>query len=72
MFDRDIFMSFLITAFSVLAVIALVIFFESVQCHAKADALGYKCKYGPISGCILQKDNGKKVLLEQLRDFDND
>lgn len=42
-----------------------------MQCEAKAKALGYKCEYGILQGCVLEKPNGKKVLLKQLRDFDN-
>ena len=45
--------------------------FEVLECHSKAAALGYKCSYGIFSGCVLEKADGKKVLLEQLRDFDN-
>ena len=44
---------------------------EFLECHCKAAALGYKCSYGVFSGCVLEKADGKKVLLEQLRDFDN-
>ena len=43
-----------------------------ISCHAKANALGYKCEYRLFSGCVLEKPNGKKVLLEQLRDFEGE
>ena len=43
-----------------------------ISCNAKASALGYKCEYNLFSGCVLTKPNGKKVLLEQLRDFEGE
>ena len=43
-----------------------------ISCNAKASALGYKCEYHIFSGCVLTKPNGKKVLLEQLRDFEGE
>ena len=43
---------------------------NKTECHLKADALGYKSNFAPLQGCVLEKPNGKKVLLEQLRDFE--
>lgn len=43
-----------------------------ISCNVKASALGYKCEYNLFSGCVLTKSNGKKVLLEQLRDFEGE
>lgn len=43
---------------------------NKTECHLKADALGYKSTFAPLQGCVLEKPNGKKVLLEQLRDFE--
>lgn len=40
------------------------------RCTAKAEALGYMSDYKLFQGCVLEKPNGKKVLLEQLRDFE--
>lgn len=45
---------------------------DLISCNAKASALGYKCEYHLFSGCVLTKPNGKKVLLEQLRDFEGE
>lgn len=54
-------------------VILLIIFgafqFDKMECKAKANAIGYKCEYGILQGCVLEKPNGKKVLLQQLRDI---
>lgn len=41
------------------------------ECYSKAKALEYQCDYKPFQGCLLIKPDGKRVLLEQLRDFDN-
>lgn len=42
---------------------------SNMKCHAKAEALGYQCDYRPMQGCVLIKPNGKKILLEQLREY---
>lgn len=39
------------------------------RCYAIANALGYKCEFHYFTGCVLEKPNGKKVLLKQLREF---
>lgn len=41
--------------------------FEQLGCAAKANSLGYKYEWGLLQGCILQKPNGDKILLEKLR-----
>ncbi len=43
---------------------------EELRCSKKADALGYTHDYKLWQGCVLIKPDGKRVLLEQLRDFD--
>ena len=43
---------------------------EYIECHAKAKVLNLACEYDIISGCVITKENGKKILLEQLRYFD--
>jgi len=58
--------TFIITAIIATASIYIL---EKIQCSAKATALEYKCSYSFWQGCVLEKPNGKKVLLEQLRDF---
>lgn len=45
--------------------------FDKIECKAKAKAIGYISEYGILQGCVLEKPNGKKILLKQLRDFDN-
>jgi len=44
---------------------------SKIECESKAEALGYSCDYKFFQGCLLIKPDGKRVLLEQLRDFDN-
>ena len=56
--------------------IVMVILYHSVlsqlKCISKAKALGYKCEWGIFQGCVLEKPNGSKVLLENLRYNDLD
>jgi len=64
-----------IVLFIVILIIGVVIgsiLLTSAQCTAKATALGYRCEYHILSGCVLEKPDGKKILLEQLRDFGNE
>ena len=44
-------------------------FMGNQRCYATANALGYKCEFHYFTGCVLEKPNGKKVLLKQLREF---
>jgi len=57
----------------VIIIFSLIIFgayqFDKMECKAKANAIGYKCEYGILQGCVLEKPNGKTVLLQQLRDI---
>lgn len=40
--------------------------FIKKECTSKAIALGYKYEYGFFKGCIVEKPNGKKFLLDRL------
>lgn len=51
------------------AFLSLAFYIDKMECKAKANAIGYKCEYGILQGCVLEKPNGKKVLLQQLRDI---
>ena len=42
---------------------------DKTECSIKARALGYSCSYGFFQGCVLIKPDGKRILLEQLREF---
>ena len=57
----------------VIIIFSLIIFgayqIDKMECKAKANAIGYKCEYAILQGCVLEKPNGKKVLLQQLRDI---
>ena len=46
-------------------------FVSATGCNAKANAIGYKSEYHLFAGCVLEKPNGKKVLLRQLRDYND-
>lgn len=54
----------------ILLLLGLCCHMANYACHKKAEALGYKCSWHFGSGCVLEKPNGKKVLLEQLREFE--
>lgn len=41
------------------------------ECSSKATAIGYKYEFGVFQGCVLEKPNGQKILLEQLRYNEN-
>ena len=65
----------LIYTFVIILVIALAItgcyFSAKAECSAKANALGYSHNYKWFQGCLLIREDGSKVLLEQLRDFND-
>ena len=46
-------------------------FMGKTECNAKANVLGYKHEYHYWTGCVLEKPDGKKVLLKQLRDYND-
>ena len=46
-------------------------FMDKIECNTKANAIGYKSEYHYFTGCVLEKPNGKKVLLRQLRDYND-
>ena len=46
-------------------------FSAKAECSAKATALGYNHNYKWFQGCLLIREDGSKVLLEQLRDFND-
>lgn len=56
-------------------IIALVLtgcyYATKASCSAKATALGYSHSYKMFQGCLLIREDGSKVLLEQLRDFND-
>lgn len=59
----------------VLLVVMVILFYfvvSQLECTSKAKALGYKCEWGIFQGCVLEKPNGSKVLLENLRYNDLD
>ena len=56
----------------VVMVVVMVSVLSQLECTSKAKALGYKCEWGIFQGCVLEKPNGSKVLLENLRYNDLD
>ena len=42
---------------------------DAISCSKTTEVLGYKCQYSIWTGCVVEKPNGEKFLLEQLRDI---
>lgn len=40
---------------------------DKISCNKIAVELGYQCNYDIWTGCIIKLPNGKKILLEQIR-----
>ena len=63
----------LIITFAIILVIVLTLvgcyFGAKATCSAKANALDYNYNFKVFQGCLLIREDGSKVLLEQLRDF---
>lgn len=68
---RDDFITILFLIIFISGTIGFVYITNKIACSSKANALGYKSNYAFFQGCVLEKPNGKKVLLQQLRDFEN-
>lgn len=47
---------------------AISYFADKASCSATANALGYTSHYTLLTGCIIEKPDGRRVLLEQIRD----
>lgn len=72
--DKD-FIKFLVSLLIILGLIMtglikMIICIDKKTCEAKANSLGYQCNYDVWQGCLLIKPDGRRVLLEQLRDID--
>ena len=42
---------------------------DAISCSKTAEVLDYKYQYSIWTGCVVEKPNGEKFLLEQLRDI---
>lgn len=42
-------------------------FVDKISCEATARALGFNPHYTLLTGCMVEKPNGTRVLLEQIR-----
>lgn len=78
MFDLDEFMENIIDWIRVffpsflllLLVCWFFIYADKIQCNEQAKVLNYQCEYHILTGCVLVKENGKKILLKQLRNWE--
>lgn len=67
---RDTILVILVVIVILTGIIYLTYFTDKKSCQAICTELGYKYSYGYWQGCIVEKSNGKKVRLKQIRDFD--
>ena len=49
-------------------VIGILLGVDAISCSKTAEVLDYKYQYSIWTGCVVEKPNGEKFLLEQLRD----
>lgn len=42
-------------------------FMDKISCEATARALSYTPHYSIFTGCVVEKPNGNRVLLDQIR-----
>lgn len=66
---KEISVAAVVFILSFVLVIGFSYLFDKIECSSKARALGYSCSYGAFQGCVLIKPNGKRILLEQLREY---
>ena len=69
--DEDLKATLLFILLIVMVILGVLVS-SQLECISKAKALGYKCEWGIFQGCVLEKPNGSKVLLENLRYNDLD
>ena len=58
--------SILVVAVPVLIIGYLV---DKISCEATARALSFTPHYSILTGCVVEKPNGKRVLLDQIRNI---
>ena len=44
-------------------------FVDKISCEATARALGFNPHYTLLTGCVVEKPNGTRVLLDQIRNI---
>lgn len=66
---RDTILVILVFIVVLTGIIYISYFTDKKSCTAICTELGYKYSYGYWQGCIVEKPNGKKIRLEQIRDF---
>lgn len=42
-------------------------FMDKISCEATARALSFTPRYSIFTGCVVEKPNGNRVLLDQIR-----
>lgn len=67
--DKELLIFIAILLFVFLVTITGAYLGDLISCKAKTNALGYEYEYGLFKGCVVEKQDGQKALLEQLRDI---
>ena len=44
-------------------------FMDKISCEATATALSFTPHYSAFTGCVVEKSNGTRVLLDQIRNI---
>lgn len=67
----DFIVDFIGTTTVALIMVALVVgiayFMDKISCNATARALSFTPHYSIFTGCVVEKPNGTRVLLDQIR-----
>lgn len=67
----DFIVDFIGTTTVALIMVALVVgiahFMDKISCNATAKILGFTPHYSIFTGCVVEKPNGTRVLLDQIR-----
>ena len=55
------------TLILVVPIFTIVYFMDKISCEATARALSFTPHYSIFTGCVVEKPNGNRVLLDQFR-----
>ena len=64
----ELIMTIMIFAFLLFACIGISSATDSIHCSAVGKTLNYKTEWHYGTGCVVEKPDGSRVLLKQMRD----
>lgn len=71
MFDEKEIWFFVLGAIAFVAlVIGLGMWGDYYACHSRWERAGYKCEWGPVQGCMLQRKDGSWIPADAIRDIE--